>query len=97
MFSAYVVVPEPPPAPASVVARPSARSAFPISSSRFFPVIAATALTCPTFSAISTSTTGRNKMIALPLNVGVVNVGSATHFAPLMPSVFTSPIPSATA
>ena len=36
-------------------------------------------------------------MIALPLNVGVVNVGSATHLAAVMPSVFTSPIPSATA
>ena len=35
--------------------------------------------------------------MALPLNVGVVNVGSATHFAPAIPSVFTSPIPSATA
>ena len=30
MFSAYVVVPEPPPAPASVVATPSANSALPI-------------------------------------------------------------------
>ena len=89
MFSAYVVVPEPPPAPASVVATPSAIRALPIWSSRSFPVMAATALTCPTFSAMRTSTTGRKRIMMLNLNVGVSKAGAATHLAALIPSVLT--------
>ncbi|CAB4769194.1 unannotated protein [freshwater metagenome] len=91
MFSAYVVVPDPPPAPASVVEIPSAKRAMPIWSSRFFPVMAETALTCPTFSAMSTSTTGKKSAIALPLNVGVVKCGAAKSAADLMVLVSTSP------
>ena len=88
-------MPEPPPIPASVVAIPSAINAVPICPSKFLPVIAETAFTCPTFSAMRTSTTGKNKTIAFPLNVGDVNVGNANHFAALIPSVFTSPIAKA--
>ena len=79
MFSAYVVVPDPPPAPASVVASPSAIRALPIWSSRFLPVIAETDLTCPTFSAIKTKTTGKKRTIAFESNVGVVNEGAAFY------------------
>ena len=35
--------------------------------------------------------------MALTLNSGVVKVGAATHFAAVIPSVFTSPITKATA
>ena len=58
--------------------------------------MAATALTCPTFSAMSTSTTGRNSNIALLSKVGDVNEGIATHFAASTPAKSTSPISAAT-
>ena len=95
MFSAYVVVPDPPPKPAIVVAAPSAISALPIWSSRFLPVMAATALTCPTFSAIKTRTTGRNRITALVLKVGVANSGNPNQLAFFTPSKSTSPISAA--
>src|SRR6478752_9018494 len=67
MFSPYVVVPDPPKAPARVVATPSAMSARPVYLLTEASVIVATPRTWPTFSAISTSTTGRN--IAMTLHV----------------------------
>src|SRR5690606_38554627 len=96
MFSAYVVVPDPPPTPASVVARPSAKSARPVRSSRFLPVIAATDFTWPTFSAISTSTTGTNRPSTATSNVGVTNSGKPIHAASRSASNDTSPRTTAT-
>ena len=57
---------------------------------------AATAFTCPMFSAISTKTTGRNKIMALDEKVGVVKVGIPTQAALLTPAKSTSPIRAAT-
>ena len=57
--------------------------------------MAATALTCPTFSAINTRTTGKNKSIALLSKVGDVNDGIATHLAASTPAKSTSPIKAA--
>ncbi len=52
MFSAYVVVGEPPTEVATAVPTPSAKIARPIIGSRSVLVIAPTALTWPVFSAI---------------------------------------------
>src|SRR5258708_28415006 len=51
MFSAYVVVAEPPPKPANVVATPSAANARPIIRSTSVAVLWPTHFTCPLFSA----------------------------------------------
>ena len=58
MFSAYVVVGEPPTDEASAVPTPSAKIARPMYGSRSRLVISATALTCPAFSATSAMTAG---------------------------------------
>ena len=58
MFSAYVVVGEPPTDEAMTVPTPSAAIARPMYGSRSRLVIAATALTCPVFSATSAMTAG---------------------------------------
>src|SRR6478752_10730920 len=85
MFSPYVVVPEPPKVPASTVAAPSAMSARPVYLLTEDSVMVATPRTCPTFSAMSTSTTGRN--IAMTLHVpgeaksASWNSGRPTHGA----------------
>ena len=97
MFSAYVVVPDPPPRPANVVASPSASSARPITGSRSLPVIAETDFTWPTFSAISTNTTGRKRPRTEASNDGVTKSGSPTHAAALNFSKSTSPRSIATA
>lgn len=81
MFSSYVVVPDPPPEPASTVATPSPKNARPISRSRSRPVTAATALTCPAFSATSTTTTGATSTAARQVKVGACRSGSPTHAA----------------
>ena len=81
MFSAYVVVPDPPPSPATTVASPSPTYARPIVSSSGRSVIDATALTCPVFSATSTSTTGSTSTTACSVNRGAVNSGSPTQSA----------------
>ena len=59
--------------------------------------MAATAFTCPTFSAINTRTTGKNNNIALLSKVGDVNDGNATHLADSTPEKSTSPINAAIA
>ena len=100
MFSPYVVVPDPPKVPASVVATPSAISARPVERLAVASVIAATPRTCPTFSATSTSTTGRN--IAMTDHVcGVMksarwNSGRPIHGAASTgaKSMSVSPVPS---
>ena len=97
MFSAYVVVPDPPPSPARVVAMPSASSARPVSGSRSLPVIAATDFTWPTFSATRTNTTGTNSPSTARLKVGVVNVGSPNQPAARTAVKSTSPRSTATA
>ena len=81
MFSAYVVVPTPPPRPEKVVERPSAIRARPVSGSRSRLVIRPTVLTWPMFSAISTSTTGRNSGSTWRLNSGAWNGGRPTQAA----------------
>ena len=70
MFSAYVVVGEPPTPVAMAVAKPSAASARPIIGSRFVPVISATAFTWPAFSAIRAMTPGRTRTMNVRLNDG---------------------------
>ena len=84
MFSAYVVTPVPPPAPATIVARPSAKNARPMYGSRFRPVIVATALTCPRFSATRTIATGTMSVIACESNCGAVSAGQPRRGAALM-------------
>ena len=81
MFSAYVVTPVPPPAPATIVAMPSPRNARPRYASRFRPVIAATALTWPRFSATRTMATGAISSIACASQTGAVNFGRPNHGA----------------
>ena len=82
MFSPYVVVPDPPPEPATMVATPSASSARPVRSFRAGSVICATPRMCPTFSATSTSTTGMNagSTVQAPRS-GPCSVGSPTQAA----------------
>jgi hypothetical protein len=58
MFSAYVVVGEPPTALVITVPNPSAATARPTTGSRSTPVIPETALTWPMFSATSAITAG---------------------------------------
>src|SRR5919202_284353 len=58
MFSAYVVVGDPPTDDATTVPRPSAAMARPMYGSRLAPVISATALTWPVFSAMRAMTAG---------------------------------------
>ena len=70
MFSAYVVVGEPPTAEASTVPKPSAAIARPITGSRSRPVISATALTWPVFSAISAITAGSTSSANVTLKDG---------------------------
>jgi hypothetical protein len=70
MFSAYVVVGDPPTADATTVPTPSAPMARPITGSRSRSVISATALTCPVFSATSAMTAGSISSTNARLNVG---------------------------
>src|SRR5258707_703921 len=81
MFSAYVVTPVPPPAPATMVARPSPKNARPRYGSRLRPVIAATALTWPRFSATSTIATGAISVTARASQTGAVSIGHPIHGA----------------
>src|SRR5215475_5672734 len=81
MFSAYVVVGEPPTSDASAVPTPSPMKARPTYGSRSSPVISETALTCPEFSASSAMTEGITSRMKVILNAGrcgpvsVPNVG----------------------
>src|SRR2546421_737350 len=70
MFSAYVVVGEPPTKLVSAVPTPSAAMARPITGSRSVCVISATALTCPVFSAISAITDGSTSRMNTTLKCG---------------------------
>src|SRR5262245_4530704 len=70
MFSAYVVVGEPPTTLVTAVPTPSAAIALPITGSRSVLVISATALTCPVFSAISAITAGSTSRMKTMLNDG---------------------------
>ena len=81
MFSAYVVRPVPPPDALTMVATPSPRKARPRYLSRLRPVMAATALTWPRFSATRMTATGAIRLMALPLKVGAVKLGSPTQAA----------------
>ena len=95
MFSAYVVVADPPPAPASTVAAPSATSARPISGSMSRAVNCPTDFTCPMFSASSATTAGRKSGSTASENVGAWNSGSPIHAADAIFDVSTSPSASA--
>src|SRR5215467_12161016 len=81
MFSAYVVVGEPPTAEATAVPRPSPINARPRYGSRSSPVISETAFTWPEFSAIRAITDGITSRMKVRLNAGrcgpvsVPNVG----------------------
>src|SRR5580704_2028776 len=68
MFSAYVVVGEPPTADASAVPMPSPMNARPRYGSRSSPVISDTALTWPAFSASSAITDGMTSRTKVALN-----------------------------
>src|SRR3954454_17430569 len=70
MFSAYVVVGEPPTEDAMTVPNPSAAIARPMYGSRLVFVISATALTWPVFSAMRAMTPGSTSRIAATENDG---------------------------
>src|SRR6478736_3291804 len=70
MFSAYVVVGEPPTEEAMTVPMPSAAMARPMYGSRSAFVISATALTWPVFSAMSAMTAGSTSRMAATENDG---------------------------
>ena len=72
MFSAYVVVGDPPTEVAITVPTPSAATARPITGSRSCPVISATALTWPTFSATSAITAGSTSSAKVSEKLGQV-------------------------
>jgi hypothetical protein len=84
MFSAYVVVGEPPTADATAVPRPSPINARPRYGSRSWPVISETAFTWPEFSASRAITDGITSRTKVSLNAGrcgpvsVPNVGLTT-------------------
>ncbi len=81
MFSAYVVVGDPPTALVSTVATPSAVTARPTYGSRSVPVISPTAFTCPMFSAINAITAGRTSSTAEVLKSGAWKLGSPNQGA----------------
>ena len=89
MFSAYVVVGEPPTEVETAVPTPSAKMARPIIGSRSVLVMAPTALTWPVFSAISAMTAGSTRMIAENLKSGAVRSGKPIHDASLTASKLT--------
>src|SRR6266567_4505078 len=70
MFSAYVVVGEPPTRDASAVPTPSPINARPRYGSRSSPVISETAFTCPEFSASSAITDGITSRMKVSLKAG---------------------------
>src|ERR1041384_7036622 len=70
MFSAYVVVGEPPTSDASAVPRPSPTNARPRYGSRSSPVISETAFTWPEFSASRAITEGITSRMNVSLNAG---------------------------
>ena len=70
MFSAYVVVGEPPTAEVITVPTPSAATARPSTGSRSVLVISATALTWPMFSATSAITAGSTSRMKVIENDG---------------------------
>ncbi len=84
-------MPDPPNEPATAVAMPSPTSARPMVSSSDRSVMAATALTWPTFSATRTSTTGSMSRAPRSVNDGAVKSGSPTHEAPRTEAQSTSP------
>ncbi|OLE27930.1 MAG: hypothetical protein AUG49_03850 [Catenulispora sp. 13_1_20CM_3_70_7] len=93
-----MVVGEPPKVLARAVPRPSAAMARPMDGSRSLPVISATALTWPVFSATRAITAGRTKRMKAHLNSGkcqpaswcaplpVVLSGNPIHLADLTAS-----------
>lgn len=81
MFSAKVVVGAPPTAEETAVASPSPRMARPSTGSRSDPVISATALMCPVFSATRAITPGSTRSAADAVNVGACMVGRPNHGA----------------
>ncbi len=95
-----MVVGEPPTEVASTVPTPSAKIARPMTGSRSRLVMAATALTCPAFSAMSAMTAGSTSRLKLTEKLGAVNDGrpiqsAAPTEAKLMRScVLTTPAPS---
>src|SRR6266487_3360692 len=70
MFSAYVVVGDPPASEAIAVPTPSPMNARPTYGSRSSPVISETAFTCPEFSASSAITEGITSRMNVNLNTG---------------------------
>ena len=72
---------EPPPAPASTVAMPSAASARPVSGSTSVPVICPTDFTWPMFSATRAITAGRNIGSTARSKDGAWNSGSPIQAA----------------
>src|SRR4051812_50159624 len=86
MFSAYVVVGEPPTDVATTVAMPSAAMARPSTGSRSRLVIALTALTWPAFSAMSAITAGGTRGGGLKFDVGEVQGGETKQAARPHPS-----------
>ncbi len=84
MFSAYVVVGEPPTELVMTVARPSAAIARPITGSRSVPVISATALTWPAFSAISAITAGSTSRMKANLKSGRCQPATSLPSAPVV-------------
>src|SRR3954454_19386813 len=81
MFSAYVVVGEPPTEVATTVATPSAAIARPSTGSRSRLVIAATALTCPAFSAMRAMIAGSTSSEKFTEKLGAVKVGRPNQSA----------------
>ena len=74
-----------------MVDTPSASRARPVTSSRFSPVIADTDLTCPMFSATSTSTTGTNRPSRVASKAGARKAGAPTQPACEIAEKSTSP------
>ena len=83
MFSAYVVVGEPPTRWTSTVPKPSAAIARPITGSRSSPVISATALTWPMFSAISAITPGSTSRMKVIEKLGPCTSPTPSASVPL--------------
>src|SRR3954453_4379029 len=81
MFSAYVVVGEPPTEVATTVATPSAAVERPRYGSRSRLGIALTAFTCPAFSAISAITAGSTSSEKLTEKLGAVKFGRPNQSA----------------
>src|SRR3954453_18779771 len=86
MFSAYVVVGDPPNADASAVPTPSPNSARPREGSRSSPFISETAFTFPEFSAMSATTLGSTSRMNVRENAGPWKPGTGRPLTILSPS-----------